>query len=218
MSAESLTSVDYNHSWRPKIEGYNFVKTKHEDTYPTIDTTKFNLTGKYVFLTGASRGIGKEIAISYGKSGVSGIAIAARTADELNQTESAIIHAATEAGKQAPKVLKVVVDIVDEKSVDNALALTKTAFPKLDIVINNAGYLESPWFPIAESNPDDWWKSLTVNIRGPYLIIRSFIPFLLESEESDKTIINITSKGAHAQIPGASAYLVSYIQTAFTSK
>jgi FlaA1/EpsC-like NDP-sugar epimerase len=62
----------------PWLQVRDFV-TNHHDTYPFIDPTKANLSGKSVLITGASKGIGKATAISFAKAGCPKIAIAARS-------------------------------------------------------------------------------------------------------------------------------------------
>jgi NAD(P)-dependent dehydrogenase (short-subunit alcohol dehydrogenase family) len=73
----------------------------------------------------------------------------------------------------------------------------------LDVLVNNAGYLEE-WKPITESEPSEWWRTWEVNIKGTYLAAHFFVPLLLKSQT--KTVINISSGGAHVMFPGASAY------------
>jgi NAD(P)-dependent dehydrogenase (short-subunit alcohol dehydrogenase family) len=72
-------------------------------------------------------------------------------------------------------------------------------------LVNNAGYLEE-WKPIAESDPAEWWKTWDVNVRGVYLVSRAFIPLLLANDSGLKTIVNVSSAGAHRTRPGASGY------------
>ena len=174
----------------------------HHDTYPTIDPTKSDLSGKTVFITGASKGVGRAAAISYAQAGASGIAIGARS--PLEQVSQAVLDAAQKAGRKPPKVVTVKLDVTSRKSVEAAADEVSKAFDgKLDILINNAGYLSS-FVPVAETDPDEWWRDWEVNIKGVYLVTRSFIPLLARS--SLKTIVNMTSIGAHTFPPGSSAY------------
>ena len=59
---------------------------------------------------------------------------------------------------------------------------------------------------IAESDPEQWWNTWNVNLRGPYLVSRAFIPLLLKSSNGLKTIVNVSSVGAIVISPGLSAY------------
>jgi NAD(P)-dependent dehydrogenase (short-subunit alcohol dehydrogenase family) len=75
----------------------------------------------------------------------------------------------------------------------------------LDILINNAGYL-SEFKKIADSDVDEYWKNYEVNIKGTYLPTKAFLPLLLSSPAGQKTIINLSSRGAHVLTPGGSGY------------
>jgi NAD(P)-dependent dehydrogenase (short-subunit alcohol dehydrogenase family) len=116
-----------------------------------------------------------------------------------------IKSAAKEAKRESPKVLPLQLDVTDRKSVEDAAERIKKEFGRLDILINNAGYLES-FIPIADSDPLEWWHSWTVNMNGVYLVTRSCLPLLLNTEGGLKTILNVSSIGALRTRPGASAY------------
>lgn len=143
--------------------------------------------------------------------------------------EKEIQVAAEKAGKKAPKLLSCVMDVVDREAIERAAKEVERSFGRLDVLVNNAGYLET-FLPIAESDPDEWWKTWTVvspytsltpdlrycppriltkayshqNVRGPYLTTRAFLPLLLQA--GDKTIINLSSFGAHTTRQGGSGY------------
>ena len=103
-------------------------------------------------------------------------------------------------------MLKLKLDVTDQGSVANAAVETEEAFGKLDILINNAGYL-SEFVQIGLDNSDDWWMNWEVNIRGVYLVTKSFLPLMLKGGE--KTIVNLTSIGGHLVAPGGSGYQTS---------
>ncbi|KAI9815996.1 MAG: hypothetical protein M1827_001988 [Pycnora praestabilis] len=186
----------------PAHTGFNFTSTLHKDTYPAIDpSTKSDLSGKHVFITGASKGIGRATSIAYAKAGAEAIGIAARS--NLSSLEEEMKKAATSAGKKVPKILALSLDVLDLKSIEAAVAEFEKAFGRLDILINNAGYLEI-FTPIADSDPDDYWRTWNMNMRGPYLMTRAFLPLLLKG--GDMQIVNLSSIGAHNLRPGASGY------------
>ncbi|KAI8962260.1 NAD(P)-binding protein [Daldinia sp. FL1419] len=179
---------------------YDVTSVVHSDTYPAIDPTKVDLSGKAVLITGASKGLGRAIAVSFAKAGASMIAIGARS--DLSTTVEETKAAAAKAGKPEPKILVLNLDVADPKSVDDAAAQVKTAFGRMDVVINNAGIFDIA--KIVDTDPEKWWNIWKVNLMGPFNTARSFIPLLLEG--SLKTIVTLSSVGAHLVGPGLSAY------------
>lgn len=181
--------------------GTNFTETIHHNTYPAIDSANADLTGKIIYITGASRGVGYETAISCAKAGAKGIALGARS--DFTTIETEIHSAALAAGKNAPKVLKLKVDVANQANVDSVANEIEKVFGRLDILINNAGFL-SEFNPLVETDPVAWWTNWEVNIKGVYLVTRSLLPLMLKGGE--KTIVNISSIGGLALAPGASGY------------
>jgi NAD(P)-dependent dehydrogenase (short-subunit alcohol dehydrogenase family) len=179
----------------------NFTATVHHDTYPAIDSAKADLSGKVVYITGASKGLGRAAAISFAKAGAEGIAIGARS--DLTSLEAEITSAAVANGKNAPKVLRLNIDVTEQASVENAAKEIEQTFGRLDILINNAGYL-SPFTPMAETDPVTWWMNWEINIKGVYLVTRSLLPLMVKGGE--KTVVNLTSIGGLNLTPGASGY------------
>ncbi|KAL8928491.1 MAG: hypothetical protein Q9208_001725 [Pyrenodesmia sp. 3 TL-2023] len=205
------------HQKRTATNGNNFTPTIHHDTYPTISPAPTSCSGLHVFITGASKGIGRATAIAYARAGAAAISLGARS--DLADVEKEVLQAAAEAGtKEVPRVRRVKLDVRSRESVEAAARETERWCEDggLDVLVNNAGVLEK-WMPIAESDPEEWWGTwdltsstltfspiLQQNVRGTYLMTRSFLPLLLKG--SGKTILNISSGGAHSVVPGASAY------------
>ncbi|TVY68697.1 Short chain dehydrogenase citE [Lachnellula suecica] len=182
---------------------YDVTEHVHNDTYPAISplSTPAPAHNKAVFIAGASRGLGLAMAISFAQAGASHIAIGARSS--LSSQKQEILSAAAAAKRPVPSVLTIKLDITDQKSTEGAAVAVEKEFGRLDIVVNNAGILGKPAL-VADSNPDDWWETWNVNLKGPYLVTRAFLPLLLKG--GDKTIITTSSVGAHLHGPGMSAY------------
>jgi NAD(P)-dependent dehydrogenase (short-subunit alcohol dehydrogenase family) len=89
--------------------------------------------GKVVLVTGASRGIGQEIALQYARAGAA-LAIVARSEDALGETKTAILEAVPSA-----EVLVVVADVRDPESAERAVQALLARFGRLDILVANAG-------------------------------------------------------------------------------
>lgn len=163
-----------------------------------------------MFITGASKGLGRSTAISFARSGASKIGIGARSS--LDSLETEILDAASKAGHAAPQVVKVQLDVLDKESVKRAAKVVEEAFGEggVDILINNAGWLEI-WTPMGDIDVDDWWYTWEMNVKGLFLTTHAFLPLLLKSKE--KTIVNLSSIGAHLLVPGVSITIIfSYVR------
>jgi NAD(P)-dependent dehydrogenase (short-subunit alcohol dehydrogenase family) len=191
----------------PPHVGYNFTTKLYNDVNTSIDPTKSDLSqpSKVVLITGAGRGIGRSIALRYADSGVACIFLCARTSSQLDEVEEAI-----NAMNPDVKVRKLSLDITDEKEVILAVDKVKEE-GRLDILVNNAG-VSTPWVPIIETDVDSYWNVWEVHLKGTYLMIRAFLPLLIETARNQKRqvdIVNVTSIGAHLTARGASAYQTS---------
>ncbi|KAL8805458.1 MAG: hypothetical protein Q9223_000902 [Gallowayella weberi] len=193
----------------PAAAGFNFTSTLRSDTYPAIDPSQLDLSGKYVFLSGASKGVGRAAAFSFVRAGVAAIAIAARS--DLSLLEQELKEVGAAAGrKDTPYIKTIALDISDPQSIEKAAHETSQAFEgKLDILINNAGTMEE-FKSTLEGDPDQWWNTWTINIRGTFLLTRTLLPLLLQGDaQMDKQIVMLTSIGAFMPAPGGSAYQMS---------
>jgi NAD(P)-dependent dehydrogenase (short-subunit alcohol dehydrogenase family) len=185
----------------------------HQDTYPAISPLLANLSGKSVVITGASKGIGRATALSFARAGCTKFALAARS--DLSSLVDDIRAAARERndGTDAADltVLAVKADVTSEADVQNLASVVKDAFGVVDVLINNAG-TTAPWVPLLESEPSAWWSDgFEVSVQGTYLCCRYLLPLVLASQT--KTIINLSSLGAHLLVSGASSYQTSKFAT-----
>ena len=201
-----ILAMGYDPNSKKNSSGFDYISQLRNDTYEFIDPKQFDLKGRAVFITGASRGIGKALAVSHAKAGAGYIGIGARSS--LDKVEYEIQEAAKAAGRSPPKVLALKLDVTDKNSVTDAAKKTEEAFGRLDILINNSGYMEKN-VKIVEAEPEDWWRTWEVNIFGLFLMTRAFLPLLLKSHDSLKTIINLSSIWALTYEPACSAYQMS---------
>ncbi|KAJ0119711.1 short-chain dehydrogenase [Diaporthe amygdali] len=190
---------------------YTVTKSVHSDTYPAIDPSKLSpslLKDRAVFISGASRGIGKAIATSFARGGASQIAIGARSSSSLAPVAEELRAAAREAGRDAEalRVLCVEVEVSSPESVAAAAALVAREFGgRLDIVVQNAAVLGS-MAKIADADPDEWWRVYAVNVRGQFLVAKYFLPLMLGTAGGLRTFVTVASVGAHVVGPGFSHY------------
>lgn len=183
--------------------GEKFLPTNRHDTYPAIDPANADLTGKVVVVTGASRGIGQATAVAMAQAGAKGIVLIARSSPDA--TKAACLEAAREGRKT--EVLALAVDITDTAAVAAAAKRIEETFGRVDIVVNNAGYLEK-YALIADTDPVSWWRAFEVNLRGTYEVTRALLPLLIACN-GDKTIVNVTSASALIAFPRFTAYTIS---------
>ena len=183
---------------------FTFTKTLHHDTYKLISPDLADLKGRVVLITGASRGIGRALAISYARAQAAGVILAAR--GDLTATRDEALQWAEKRGIPAPTILCLQMDVTSKSSVEAAAAKVKEMFPEgIDIVVSNAGILEPP-VPLADADVEQWWKTYEVNTKGTFLTCRTFIPLLLQKSSGLKSICIVTSIGALMILPGMSAY------------
>lgn len=188
-------------------EGDNFTRVIHGDTYDFVSPTKHaGLAGRAVFISGASKGVGRAIARSCAAAGCTALALAANAGMESIRAD--VEAAAPEATRPALRILTFTLDVCDAVEVEAAAAQTQRAFGRLDVLVNSAGCMQKGAL-VAESDPHGWWRTLDVNLRGTYLLTRAFLPLLLAGDGGLRTVVNLSSTGAHGLLPGGSAYQLS---------
>ncbi|VDC05193.1 unnamed protein product [Peniophora sp. CBMAI 1063] len=178
--------------------------TQHHDVYSTIDPTfawqSQTYRGKSVFITGASRGIGRSTAITFAKAGAA-VAISARSEKALEETKALILQEAPEA-----KVETYAVDVSKAADMEVVMKSAAAAFGGLHVVIANAGYSNTFDIPMHERAPDQWWRTFEVNVQGVYNTLRASVDFL---RQSGGYFIAVTSNGAQLRWPGGADYMTS---------
>jgi NAD(P)-dependent dehydrogenase (short-subunit alcohol dehydrogenase family) len=145
------------------------------------------LDGRVVVVTGASRGIGKGLAIGLGQRGAT-VVCAARTKDALEATAAA-------AG---PNALAVPCDIGSESDIERLIATTVEETGRIDALVNNA--MTPTRAAFADSTVADWDESMRVNVRSLYVFARAVVPHMVRVGGGN--VVNISSGGAdHATQP-----------------
>ena len=138
-------------------------------------------TNKTVFITGASRGIGKAIALKLAKEGAN-IVIAAKSMEENPKLGGTIFSAAKEVEEAGGKALPLQVDIRFEEQITEAVKKTVETFGGIDIVINNASAIQLTGTEQTEAKRFDLMHS--INVRGTFLVTKQCIPHLKKSSNA----------------------------------
>lgn len=147
------------------------------------------------FVTGASRGIGREIAVTLAEHGAS-VGLAARS-DGIYETASKI-------GDDA--ALPIECDVAEEQSVRDAIDATVDAFGGLDCLVNNAG-ISGPTAPVEDISIEEFERTLRVNVGGAFLCAKHAAPYLRRSDQA--SIANISSIGGKKPYPNRTPYAAS---------
>ena len=140
-------------------------------------------------VTGASRGIGRHIALALARDGMDIVCAARSTKDAPSKLTGTIEETAEQVEALGGRSLAVACDIRDEAQVDAMVAQTIDAYGRLDLLVNNAAVVAPA--PFAEITTKRWDLMLNVNLRGTMLCSRAVLPQMLE--QGAGRIINISS-------------------------
>jgi 3-oxoacyl-[acyl-carrier protein] reductase len=157
------------------------------------------LKGRTALVTGASQGLGAEIAVHFAAEGAS-LMLCAR--DEVAVKDVAAKLAAQHGGK----VVAMRCDVGDPTSVDALITETERQLGPLDVLVNNAG-IYGPMGAIEEVDWQDWVAAITINLMGTVYPCRAVVPGMKARKRGK--IINLSGGGATNPLPGISAYAAS---------
>jgi 3-oxoacyl-[acyl-carrier protein] reductase len=182
------------------------LKSKRKRSLPSPDhleiaTTKENkkmntkkLAGKIAVVTGASKGIGAEIAKHLAADGAAVVVNYASSKEGADRVVDEIT-------KRGGKAIAVQANVAKKAEVERLFSATKKAFGKVDILVNNAGVYD--WSPLEEITEEQFRKHFDVNVLGLLLATREAVK---QFDSSGGNIINISSAVTSLTPPGSSVY------------
>jgi NAD(P)-dependent dehydrogenase (short-subunit alcohol dehydrogenase family) len=177
------------------------------------------LTDKVVIVTGASRGIGRQLALEFGRRGAR-VVIAARTVEPRRTLPGTVGETVALIEESGGTALAVRCDVADPVDAERLVATTVETFGRLDILVNNAADMVGGDFeqlieamlgkpavagdvPSPEKGPlDDWLQQFAVNVHAPYLLTTLATPHL--RAQGGGVVVNVTSESAE-MVPLAEA-------------
>lgn len=145
-------------------------------------TGESSLSGQVALVTGGGRGIGRAIAFALADAGAA-VAVIARSHTEVGETASAI-------NGRGGRAIGLTADVTDRIGVGASAAEAENLLGPIEILVNNAG-VSGSILPLWETDPDEWWRTIEINLRGPMLFARAVLPSMIRRRSG--TIINVGS-------------------------
>ncbi|MBI2913256.1 MAG: SDR family NAD(P)-dependent oxidoreductase [Chloroflexi bacterium] len=166
-----------------------------------------SLKGQVAVVTGASRGIGRAIAVEFARAGAAVVVTARTTEKEPSQLPGTIEETARQIEALGGRALPIVTDVTNEEQVQAMAERALKEFGNVDILVNNAG-ISFP-APLHRTPLKRWDLVMSVNLRGPVMCSQAFLPQMIERRSG--RIVNVSSALAETLMPGMLSYSVSKI-------
>lgn len=157
-----------------------------------------NLTGQVALITGGSRGLGKAFAQALATAGAR-VVITGRSAQDLTAT-------AAQIAPTPDQVVAMPADVTDPVRTQQVIATVEEQIGPIDLLVNNAGTFRA-FGLIADIDPQEWWREVEINLRGPFLCTHAILPKMMA--RSRGRIINVASGAGLQPFETISAYNVS---------
>ena len=161
------------------------------------------LQGKNILITGASQGLGRQLAIEFAREGASALSIVARGLEGLEEVRERVREVAP-----LTRVLVIKADLERQEEIERVIATTLSEFDgRLDVLVNNASAIGPTPLPYLLDYPlEDFRSVLDTNLIAPFILIKKALPAMVEHGGS---IINVTSDAGVNGYPGWGAYGIS---------
>ena len=149
------------------------------------------LQDKVAIITGASRGIGKAMALGMAQEGAT-VVVAARSETERSNAPGPIHATAAEILARGGRALALPCNVREEESIYGMVQETLGSFGRIDILVNNAGF--GSYRTLMESTIKEWDLVMDINLRAPFVCCKAVVPSMIE--QGGGSIINISSHAA----------------------
>ncbi|GAA2830513.1 hypothetical protein GCM10010441_63770 [Kitasatospora paracochleata] len=142
-----------------------------------------SLAGQVALITGAGRGIGRDIAI--------GLAAEGMAVGLVGRTHPTLVETLRECVGHGARGVAVAADVTRPGNVREAVRAVERDLGPIDLLINNAGQIDRDEVPIWEVDSTQWWQVVETNLRGPFNLLRSVLPGMVERGHG--RVINLNS-------------------------
>ena len=153
--------------------------------------TEESLKGKIAIVTGASRGIGKAMALGLAEAGAA-VVVAARTAEPRAGMPGTIHETVAEIETAGGRALAVACNVREEDSIRELVNTTLDEFGAVDVLVNNAGI--GGYAPFLQMTLREWDLNMSINLRAPFIACQATVPIMIE--QGGGSIINVSSHAA----------------------
>ncbi len=160
------------------------------------------LEGKITVITGASRGIGRALALGFAQEGATVVATARTQVPGPGTPEGSLEETVRQIADAGGRGLAIPCDVSKEDSVKALVERTLAEVGPIDVLVNNAATLV--FGPITEFDTADWDMVMATNVRGPFLLCKHTLPGMMERRKGN--VLNITSGAARADTPKSPVY------------
>jgi NAD(P)-dependent dehydrogenase (short-subunit alcohol dehydrogenase family) len=160
-----------------------------------------SLQGRVAVVTGASRGIGRATAVELGELGAR-VVVTARTSDPRDDVPGTISETVQAIEAVGGRALAVKADLLVPTDIDRLARETLSSFGSVDILVNNAAYIDDAMFEtLWEMSVDDWRKTMELNVNAIFALTKAFAPQM--RERGHGLIINVSSQAGSRPPQGA---------------
>jgi citronellol/citronellal dehydrogenase len=163
-----------------------------------------DLSGRVAVVTGASRGIGKALALRLAREGAD-VVIAAKSEQSTDRLPGSIHETADAIRALGRRALAVHTDVRDEDAIRNMVERTVAEFGRLDILVNNAGAIWTQ--PILQTPPKRYDLMMGVNVRATYIACYYALPHMVKQQWGH--VLNMCPRLSSEPSPGKVAYMIS---------
>ena len=153
------------------------------------------LSDQVALVTGAGRGIGREIALALARAGVA-VGLVARTENQLRETAECVRKEGGRAHSHAA-------DLTDAAAVADAFADVESSLGPIDLLVNNAG-ANHALGPLQDADPDTWWRDIEFNLKTAFLCTHAVLAGMLERCQG--RVVFVASHSGVVPLPESTAY------------